>query len=139
MENKHIVGHLEVIDLLDLDILNVIARVDSGAQISAIWASFIKETTKGLEVVFFGKSSAYFNGQKIILPYFRFANIKNSTGEIEKRYKVLLRVKIHNHVMKKWFTLADRSKQKYPILIGRNILKDKFLVDVSLELNNQGS
>jgi len=29
------------------------------------------------------------------------------------------------------FTLADRSKNNFPVLIGRKTLKGKFLVDVS--------
>ena len=28
------------------------------------------------------------------------------------------------------FTLANRSTQKYPVLVGRNILRRKFVVDV---------
>jgi hypothetical protein len=29
------------------------------------------------------------------------------------------------------FSLSDRSKMKFPILIGRKLLKNKFIVDVS--------
>ena len=30
-------------------------------------------------------------------------------------------------------TLKDREKMKYPLLLGRNFLKDDFLVDVNLD------
>ena len=35
--------------------------------------------------------------------------------------------------IKSEFTLADRSKMKYPILIGQNILSNGFLIDPSKE------
>ncbi len=136
MQNKKIIGRSVEIDLLDLNLLNVAARVDSGASTSSIWASSIKKIDQNLEVVFFGDNSPYFNGRKVLFSDFLVTNIKSSMGEIEKRYKVSLRVKIYNHTINQWFTLANRSKQKFPILIGRNILKDRFLIDVSFDFDD---
>ncbi len=136
MSEKKILGHLEVIDLPDLDISDIVARVDSGAHISSIWASEINEINDDLlEVVFFGKDSKKYTGRTIGFDHFKFIKIKSSNGQVQRRYKVLLNVKVHNFIVKEWFSLADRSKMKYPVLIGRNILKDRFLIDVSLEGN----
>ncbi len=136
MTNKKILGHLEVIDLPDLSLTDIVARVDSGAHVSAIWASKINETKDSLKVVFFDETSPYFNGKTIIFDHFKFIKIKSSNGLVQRRYKVLLNVKVNEFVVKEWFTLADRSKMKYSVLIGRNILKDRFLIDVSIEKTN---
>lgn len=133
MLDKIIVGDLEIIDLPELNVKGLVARIDSGAAVSAIWATKIVEDNNSLKVVFFDKSSPYFNGQTFIVDHFKVTSIKSSNGFIQTRYKILLKVKINNHVVEEWFTLADRSKMKYPILIGRNILKDRFLIDVSLQ------
>ena len=49
---------------------------------------------------------------------------------LQQRYKVKLRVILDNRVINATFTLADRSSQVYPVLVGRNILRGKFIVDV---------
>lgn len=133
MLDKKVIGHLEIIDLPDLDIKGIVSRIDSGAHVSAIWASKIIESNDSLKVIFFDKSSPYFNGKTITFNHFKFIKIKSSNGSVQRRYKVLLNVKINNYLVREWFSLADRSKMKYSILIGRNILKDGFLIDVSLD------
>ncbi len=135
MTDKKILGHLEVIDLPDLNVSDIVARVDSGAHVSAIWASEISETEDVLKVVFFDKTSPYFTGETVVFDHFKFIKIKSSNGLVQRRYKVLLNVKVNKFIVKEWFTLADRSKMKYSVLIGRNILKDRFLIDVSIEGN----
>jgi len=40
-------------------------------------------------------------------------------------------VKVGPKVFHARFTLADRSKKIYPILLGRKLLNDRFLVDSS--------
>ena len=46
------------------------------------------------------------------------------------RYKVKIPVVVKGRKIKANFTLADRSAQVYPVLVGRNILRGKFVVDV---------
>jgi hypothetical protein len=47
------------------------------------------------------------------------------------RYVVKLQLKLGGKTIVGTFTLSDRSKKTYPILIGRKLLNRKFLVDVS--------
>ena len=56
--------------------------------------------------------------------------VASSNGAVQRRYAVRLLVKIKGKKIRGYFTLADRSQQAYPVLIGRNILRGKFLVDV---------
>ncbi|MDC1067636.1 RimK/LysX family protein [Candidatus Kapabacteria bacterium] len=51
------------------------------------------------------------------------------------------KIRIFNKVFPIYFSLADRSKMTYKILLGRKILNKKFLVDVSqkdLSINQKG-
>jgi hypothetical protein len=57
--------------------------------------------------------------------------VANSFGHREMRYVVKLQLKLGGKTIVGTFTLSDRSKKTYPILIGRKLLNRKFLVDVS--------
>ena len=54
--------------------------------------------------------------------------------QIEKRYIIKTIVKIGPKRIKAIISLSDRAKMRYPVLIGRKLLKNRFVVDVS-ELN----
>lgn len=58
--------------------------------------------------------------------------VRTSTDD-EQRYKVPLKLRWQDVEKKVMVTLKDRGKMKYPLLLGRNFLKDDFLVDVNLD------
>jgi hypothetical protein len=59
--------------------------------------------------------------------------VKVRTSEREDdRYKVSLRLRCDDVEKKVHVTLNDRQSMKYPLLLGRNFLRDDFLVNVSL-------
>lgn len=137
MLTKTIIGPIEKIDLINLNIKNIISRIDTGAHLSTISASSVTVKPNGLEVIFFDPNSVYFTGYKMVFKHYDYIKIKSSNGIVEKRYRIKLNIELHNQNLKAWFSLTDRSKMKYPILIGRNILKNRFLVDVgNLKLEN---
>jgi hypothetical protein len=49
----------------------------------------------------------------------------------DQRYKVRMRLRWNDFEKKVLVTLNDRENMKYPLLLGRNFLKDDFLVNVS--------
>ncbi|HEX2475785.1 MAG TPA: RimK/LysX family protein [Lacipirellulaceae bacterium] len=51
----------------------------------------------------------------------------------DERYKVRLQLRWEDVEKKVVATLNDRQKMKYPMLLGRNFLRDDFLVNVSLD------
>jgi hypothetical protein len=51
----------------------------------------------------------------------------------DERYKVRLRLRWEDVEKKVVATLNDRQRMKYPMLLGRNFLRDDFLVNVSLD------
>jgi hypothetical protein len=132
VNDKQIIGKAEVIELPELGVDNICARIDTGAKTSAIWVSKVKETKQGLEVTFFGKQNPYYTGKSQLFTTYSETVVASSNGAVERRYKVRLLIVIGSRRIRAWFTLADRSQQVYPILVGRNVLRGKFVVDVSL-------
>lgn len=61
----------------------------------------------------------------------RFQTLQSSNPTPERRPVVEIRFTLGKLTQKGEFVLADRSTSEYPILIGRNLLRDVMLVDVS--------
>jgi len=131
-----IIGHKECIDFPDLGLIEVPAKVDTGADSSAIWASDITEKDGVLYYVLFDKLSPFYTGEVLATEKFSVASIKNSFGQTEFRYKVTLKVRLAGRLINVRFTLANRENNSQPILIGRRTLHGKFLVDVAAQPQN---
>lgn len=125
------IGTSEYIDLPDDGIVGVPAKIDTGADNSAIWASNIELKSGKLYFNFFAPGSIFYRSKRIASSSFKTTTVVNSFGHKEVRYKIRLRVQIGEHIVTRWFSLADRSGNTFPVLLGKSFLKNKFLVDVS--------
>lgn len=134
--NKHlmIIGRSEPINFVDYPgLTDLPAKVDTGAYRSAIHAENIYVDEAGhLHFVLFGNHPICANcATEIITDQYSTATISNSFGDTEERYEVTLKVKIGPKIFQESFSLADRSKKIFPILLGRKLLNDRFLIDPS--------
>lgn len=138
MDDKIIIGNTTLISVAGID--NVPAKVDTGANSSSIWASNIKiNEDRQLEFTLFDKESEFYTGEVFKTDAFRARRVRNSTGNEQIRYRVELPVVIKGKEMITGFTLADRSRNNFPVLIGRRTLIGNFLVDVEqLEVEMKG-
>ena len=125
------IGTIEEVSLPDYGVDGVLAKIDTGADSSAVWASNITEKSGQLSFTLFGPTSPYYSGEKIRSSKYSLVTVKNSFGQKELRYKVDMRMRIGGRVIKARITLANRSNHRFPILIGRRTLRGKFVVDVS--------
>jgi len=125
------IGTIESVSLPDDQISGIPAKVDTGADKSSIWASNVRLHGGKLKFNFFAPGSVFYHEKPVVSTVFRTTTVRNSFGHKEFRYKIKLTVKIGNHALTRWFTLADRSHNTYPVLLGKNFLKNKFIVDVS--------
>lgn len=128
-----IIGRAETIDLRDFDLTSIPAKIDTGADISSIWVSKVEERDDGLHFVLFGAGSPFYTGveQHFTKPDYTITRVANSFGQKELRYKIKLRVTVKDKNIRATFTLSDRSLKTYPVLLGRRLLYNKFLVDVA--------
>lgn len=128
-----IIGRAENIDFVGAA-LGVPAKIDTGAFRSAIHASDMKEVTKdSIKMLRFNILGHPCSPVKRAIETSQYdrLDVKSSNGKVETRYVVTLKIKIANKVFNTSFTLADRSNNVYPVLIGRKALKNRFVVDVN--------
>lgn len=131
MKKTGIVGSKINIDLPEVGVFGVAAKVDTGADSSSIWASDVHESDGELCYTLFGPKFEGYNGKVIKTTKFTQSRVMNSFGEKEVRYKVSMVVDIEGVAIRTKFTLADRQRNRFPVLIGRQTLSGRFLVDVS--------
>lgn len=132
MERKRqmIIGSVQMVQLPDYNCFNVPAKIDTGADDSSIWASSIYENDGVLVFKLFSPKSSFYNGKEIKTTKYSVVQVKNSFGKREVRYKVNLLFEIQGETYDVSINLSDRSNSKYPILIGKKLLKGRFVVDV---------
>ncbi|MFZ1360625.1 MAG: RimK/LysX family protein [Candidatus Saccharimonadales bacterium] len=108
------------------------AKVDTGADSSAVWATNIyMDTDHRLHFVLFGQESPFYTGQEVVTDEYSVSRVRSSSGHSQIRYRVPLSVRVAGRRVRATFTLADRSKNIFPVLIGRRTLAGRFVVDVS--------
>lgn len=126
-----VIGRVEKLTFIDGGPLSLPAKVDTGAYRSSIWATNIKEEDGVLSFVLLGPASEFYTGQTISTSEYKLVQVENSFGHKQMRYSVFLRVRIKGKLIRSNFTLANRESKTYSALIGRKMLKGRFLVDVS--------
>lgn len=132
---KQLIGKREIVDFPELGIIGITAKIDTGAYTSTLHCRDIQVKEGGQKVLCFkvlDPSHPIYSEKEQCFKEFKQKNIKNSFGEVEKRYTITTQIKIAGRVIKSIISLTDRGKMRYPVLIGRRLLKNKFIVDVSL-------
>jgi len=132
---KRLIGRIDTVDLPEFGIKDIKAKIDTGAYTSAIHCSKIKTSNEdGVEYVTFHIPNSHIKGtskKRFKTSDFKQKNIKSSSGHIETRFVIKTRIILFNKSINTEFSLTDRSKMKYPILLGRKLLSKRFIVDVT--------
>lgn len=135
MHKLETIGRSALVDFIG-HAKNVPAKVDTGADGSAVWASDIfVDPEHVLHFKFFGEGSEHYTGEDVAMKDFGVSQVRSSSGHIQVRYRVKLSVRIGKRRFKVAFTLADRTEHKFPVLIGRRTLHNKFTVDVAKSMD----
>lgn len=131
--DKRTLGRVDKFDFPKLDLYEIDVKMDTGAYTSAIHCSTIIEENNSLRCVFYSKGHPNFSSKEVTFTEYSFTNVKSSNGIKENRYKVKSEVIIFGKTYKINLTLSTRDDMRFPVLIGRQFLKRKFLVDVDLQ------
>lgn len=134
-KEKVVIGRREIVDFPELGLVGIIAKIDTGAYTTALHCHDIKEENGVLHFKLLDPSHPEYNIQDQKFTCYSKKGIKNSFGEVEMRYIIKTIVIIGRRKIKAVISLSDRGNMRYPVLIGRKLLKNRFIVDVSL-LNN---
>lgn len=131
MKKKKVIGRIDKVDLPELGIEAAKAKIDTGAYTSSIHCKKIKVKDEVLSFYL----PVEIEGKKVIKKFqtklFTQKTIKSSNGSSEIRYIIKAHVILFGKSYLSEFSLSDRSLMKNPILLGRKVLKDRFIVDVS--------
>jgi len=127
------IGATDILDLPELGWYQVPVRVDSGATTSSIHCSRVRLVKEGesshLRFDLDTKKGA--PQLSFVVHDFKETIVRNSSGKEEKRYVIKTKITIFGRKIRTEFSLANRRKMRYPILLGRKLLKGRFIIDVS--------
>lgn len=137
MLQKHskikLIGRREFVNFPLLNLKLVEAKIDTGAYTCAIHCKSINlkqiNNASVLCVQFLENVEYYFKD------YTR-KKIKNSFGEMEERFIIKTYIQMGGKKINTTLSLTDRGNMRYPVLIGRRLLKGKFIIDVNLIYTN---
>lgn len=130
--HKLIIGRSERLNFTDFSIHGVPVKVDTGAYRSAVHASDIVEEDGVVSFTLFGGHPVCGQmAQRVSTHQFNKVMVANSFGQREERYDVSFKVRLGPKIFRAKFTLADRSRKIYPVLIGRTMLNRRFLIDTN--------
>ncbi len=134
-QGKLVVGEVEKFYLASAG-LTYNARIDSGATTSSLHATNIQPFERDGDNWVRFEIAHPETAEAVTLerPLSRRAHIiQANSEEAERRPVVELPFVIGDHRQTAEFTLNDRDHLTYPVLIGRNVLRDVMLIDVGRE------
>ncbi len=126
---KKIIGKIENVRLVPPNIV-LKARIDTGAKTTSIDAReitpFERDGKQWVRFVVMDGEKQHTIKRKVI----RTVQIKRHGAESQDRYVVKMRIILGDISQLISVTLNDRDAYQYPVLIGRNFLRDHCIVDV---------
>ncbi|GAB2604055.1 ATP-dependent zinc protease family protein [Spirosoma areae] len=130
---KQLIGITDLVDFPDLGLFDVQAKVDTGAFTSALHCKDVRLLKSGLSktLSFLLIDKTGEDSRRFYSDQFSQRMIRNSFGVAEKRYVIKTRIVLFGRTIRAEFTLADRERLKNPVLLGRKLLRNRFIVDVA--------
>ena len=105
MKERPVIGFIEVVQLENF---TVSAKIDTGADASSIDIGLAAKLRLG--------------------PVIQKTKVRSTNGKT-RRPVILVALKIAGKEINGLFNLSDRHKLKHKVLIGKNILKEGFMID----------
>lgn len=126
-----VIGRSDRVDFPELGLENIEAKIDSGAFTSVIHCDELKAHYRNGEhlvtFVVFNQDVPCKREAKV----FASRQVRNSFGETEYRYTIKTPVELFGKSYLIELALTNRSRMKYPVLLGRKLIGDRFVIDVS--------
>ena len=126
-------GWEEWVALPDLGLPALKAKVDTGARTSSLHAFDLEEVVVG------GRDHVSFtihpwqatdeDAVGLTLPVHDRRSVRSSSGHAEDRIVVLMRLTLARRRITAEVTLTDRRKMRFPMLLGREAMAGRVLVD----------
>ena len=135
--SKKLVGAIELCDLPELEISQLNVRVDTGAATSSLHVDNIEEFEKHDETwIRFDIHPDIHNVERVVrreAPVVGKKQVKSSTATREKRYVIDTPIIMDDMRWTIQLTLTDRSEMTYLMLLGREAMNGRLVVDPEFE------
>lgn len=135
---KKIIGSTDLISLPEMGISIIPCKIDTGAATSSMHCRKLRVVEKeGQQYVCFRLDHPKLKGLGLDLKKeyrflkFKEREVRSSNGIANLRYSIKTKVSLFNTTYTVEFTLTDREKMNFPILLGKRFLRNNFLVDVA--------
>ena len=136
LNSKLIIGSEEWCSFPELGVPTIKARVDSGAKTSSIHAFNINPFRRDGEAWVSFEIHPIQNNRRAVIrcerPVIDKRVVKSSSGISETRFVVSSPLKLGEHVWNIELTLANRDSMGFRMLLGREAMMDRLIVDPSL-------
>lgn len=128
-----VIGWREWIELPQLGIRQLKAKIDTGARSSSLHAVDLKNFERdGKNFVQFKVHPLQRNSKKTVMceaEVLEYRNVRSSTGHSQKRPVILTTIEALGEEWEIEITLANRDEMGFRMLLGREAVRGKFLVD----------
>jgi len=130
-----VIGWREWVGLPELDVAKIKVKVDTGARSSAIHA-FSPERRRrgGRDLVRFTLHPLQRRSDPVIeaeAELLDVRHVRSSMGQLEQRFVILTTLSLLGSTWPIELTLARRDHMGFRMLLGREAIRDRFLVDPS--------
>lgn len=109
------------------------AKIDSGAQTSALHANDITEFERDgdawVRFTVYPWQNSSLDASTVELPIHDRRTVRSSSGHAEDRLVVMTEMKLVGRLIQAEITLTSRAEMVFPMLVGREALRQGFLVD----------
>lgn len=124
-------GWCELVDLPDLGLAGMHAKIDTGARTSSLHATRIRQFERDGEqwVRFRAPRSPGHDPADIEARLIEKRNVTSSNGAKQERYVIATRLVLGTLSWDGQISLANRTPMAFPVLIGRRALRRGFLVN----------
>jgi hypothetical protein len=128
---KMLIGRRDRVDFPDLSLTDIDAKIDTGAFTTALHCAnmqvFQRKNEPWVRFTLYDDELQVKHAAKIV----EYRNIKNSSGQKEQRCIISTRVRLFDKDYFIEVALTNRESMKNPVLLGRKLLMNHFIVDVS--------
>lgn len=134
-KSLQIVGWREWVFLVSFANTPIKAKVDTGAKTSALHAYYVEPFIRDDETwVRFGIHPRQSSNEPALACealVIDQRNVRDSGGRTELRYVIAVKLEVNGHKFTTEVTLTDRESMRFRMLLGRETLKNLYLVDSS--------
>ena len=128
---KRNIGRIDKADFPLLDLTDIEVKIDTGAYTSSIHCKNVKVEDGYLKCNFLDEEHPRYHEMEIIFAEYDVKVVKSSNGQSEPRYRIKTEIVLFGESHEIFLTLSDREEMRYPVLLGRNFLSKKFIVDIN--------